>query len=221
MTENDIAFFRLCHSMGIIKGPLLEVGAAKVVPALPNLCDEARRVGVRETLGADMQPYDGVDVVCDFGTEREVFRAGWDRGQFATVCVFNVLEHTFDPIGVLRNALECTRPDGNLVVLTPVVWPLHSHPGDYVRLLPNWYEEFAKRHGLEIHGDLFRWVSQFGLAHVRSGGEYELPTWITAQSASRVRSYVSRAVHKAFDTYGRSHTFTHAALGVVMRRVAG
>ena len=107
MTPNDAEYFKACHSAGLVKGRMLEVGSAKV-QGIANLCDIARELGVPEVTGVDLTSYDGVDVIFDFGVEQEEFRDKWDLGAFSTVCVFNVLEHTFDPITILSTLLVVT-----------------------------------------------------------------------------------------------------------------
>jgi hypothetical protein len=223
MTENDIRYFRLCGSRSFVRDRFLEIGSAKVQGASVNLCDLAKELGVQSTLGVDLQPGVGVDAVADFGTDRNKFLSEWDLGKFSTVAIFNVLEHTFDPITILGNALECVAPSGSLLVLVPSSWPLHNFPGDYVRLMPHWYEEFAKKFGLRIEADLFCWLSPFGITPVRSllsNGEYCFPTYQNlGQAESPARYWISRFVHKLFNTYGRTHWATHACIGVTFTRL--
>jgi SAM-dependent methyltransferase len=219
MTENDILYFRLCYQLGLIKSPFLEIGSAKVQRVMPNLCDLARDLKVEQVRGVDMIPGEGVDFTCDFSVSPEDFHAGWVHGTFATVAVFNVLEHTFDPIAFLHNALHCVASGGTLLVVTPAVWPLHNWPVDCVRLMPHWYEEFARQFGLSLVPDAFCWLSQFGIIKVsnlisQGRGGYQLPTFHDLGRSQSIRRYwVSRFIHRIFDTYGRSHSFTHAAIG--------
>jgi len=146
------------------------------------------------------------------------FVKSWSQGAFSCVAIFNVLEHTFDPITVLRNALSCVAEGGTLLVVTPAVWPIHNYPGDYNRLLPDWYEQFARLNKIKLLDDAFCWLSgQFGICRVsdlKEGDDYVLPTFQSIGKAhSPIRYWTSRAVHKLFNTYGRSHTITLAAIG--------
>jgi SAM-dependent methyltransferase len=217
MTEIDVAFFNLCLSSGFVNTRLLEVGSAKV-QGFENICDIARSAGISETTGVDIQTFDGVDAVVDFGLPPEVFEKHWKFGKFGTVCVFNVLEHTFDPITVLANALSCLEKDGHLLVVTPSIWDLHNYPGDFVRLLPNWYEQFAERYDLNLLKDSFCWLSCFGIQKIYAEKEPAFPTFLRkGREASWIRYWTSRFVHKAFNTYGRSHWFNHVAIGAVFR----
>ncbi|MCL4752368.1 MAG: methyltransferase domain-containing protein [Myxococcales bacterium] len=216
MTSNDLEFFRLCFRLGFVRSPFLEIGSAKVQGSTPNLCEVARSLGITDAVGTDISAGPGVDFTCDFSAPAEEFRSQWARGKFSSVAIFNVLEHTFDPVGVLTNALSCVQPGGHLVVVAPAVWPLHNFPGDFVRLLPNWFEEFARRTHTALVDDAFCWLSQFGVVPVRSSPDYQLPSYLGARQSHTARYFVSRIVHRAFNTYGRSHAFTHAAIGAVM-----
>jgi SAM-dependent methyltransferase len=200
-----------------VQEPFLEIGSAKVLgPAVPNLCDLAREQGMTLVRGADLQVADGVDIQFDFGVDAASFRSKWTWGEFATVAIFNVLEHVFSPETVLGNALTCVKPGGNLLMVTPVIWPLHAHPGDYSRLLPNWYEEFARRTKAEIVTSHFLWISSLGIEEVKQDGTADIPDWTTSAPRS-VRYWLSKVVHRTFHTYGRSHRYSHTALGVAMR----
>jgi len=166
----------------------------------------------------DLHDGKGVDYVADFGLEPSEFRRSYDLPTFSTVCVFNVLEHTFDPITVLSNALSCASSDGSLVVLTPSIWPIHNFPGDYNRMLPDWYRAFANRHRLKLVDRLFSWLSEFGVEPIASA-DPEFPNFRSSQAkASPARYWKSRIGHRLLNTYGRSHWATHCAIGAVFVR---
>jgi hypothetical protein len=217
VTGGDVEYFKRCMDLGLVKSPFLEVGSAKVQGDGPNFCDLAATLGIEEVLGVDLEPGKGVDHTADFSIHPTSFAQMWDRGKFGTVAIFNVLEHTFDPITVLKNSLHCVSGTGTLIALTPVVWPIHNYPRDYNRLLPDWYKHFACANELRMHEDAFCWISQFGIIQVsdlKDGDLYLLPT---SQSLGRKfspwRYWKSRVIHRAFKTFGRSHWFTHAAIG--------
>jgi SAM-dependent methyltransferase len=223
MTFVDLDFFKKCLSQGLVKSPFLEIGSAKVLGAdMPNLSEIARDYGVEKVVGVDLNPGEGVDFTADFGLPYESFVKTWNQGKFSSVGMFSVLEHTFDPITVLRNALSCVAEGGNLIVATPVTWPIHNFPRDYNRLLPDWYEEFARLNKIKLLDDAFCWLSgEFGICRVhdlKEGDNYVLPTFLSrGKDHSPIRYWMSRAVHKLFNTYGRSHTFPHVAIGIVYR----
>ena len=217
MTRLDIDWFVKCHSAGLVKAPMLEVGSAKV-QGLSNLCEIGRRLGVNDATGVDLVPYEGVDLVADFSLDEEEFRKRVSLKGFSTVCVFNVLEHTFDAITVLSNALSCVDRYGALLVVVPSIWPIHDYPGDFVRLLPDWYREFAKRHELQLIDKHFCWLSEFGVEPI-SLVEGGFPTYLSrAAKSSRSRYWASRVGHKLLNTYGRSHWAPHSAIGAAFIR---
>ncbi len=216
MTSIDVDWFTRCYRAGLVKGKLLEVGAAKIHGDEPNLCEIARGLGVADSTGADIAAVAGVDAVLDFGLRAETFQTQCSLGSFETVCVFNVLEHTFDPITVLSNALSCLDKEGCLLVVTPAIWRIHNFPGDYNRLLPDWYTEFARRNRLNLLDEHFCWLSEFGIEAISSSPD--LPDYQSrGLKASKSRYWRSRIGHKLLNTYGRSHWATLSAIGAAFR----
>ncbi len=217
MTGDDQKYFELCFKSGLVKSPFLEVGSAKVQGSMPNLCDLARSHGLEEIRGVDLQLGVGVDFVFDFSLETENFISKFPGGTYSTTAVFNVLEHTFDPIRMLTNVLSITRSGGTMIISTPVIWPIHNFPGDYLRLLPDWYVMFAHRNNLILKPETFCWLTQFGIIPVEDHlveGIYQIPNFLSmGRKKSPSKYWITRTVQKLFNTYGRSHSFTHAALG--------
>lgn len=217
MTPLDVDWFRKCHAGGLVREPLLEVGSVRLDVG-PNLCDLARGLGLSQAVGADLEPGSGVDVVLDFGLHREEFQSQCVLRGFSTACVFNVLEHTFDPITVLSNALLCLGESGVLLVVAPAIWPLHNFPGDFNRLLPDWYRRFADLHGLKLVDEYFCWLSQFGIEPI-SSLETEFPSYRSRRTkCSATRYWTSRIGHRVLNTYARSHWATHTAIGAAFVR---
>jgi len=218
VTDRDIEYFNLCNQAGFIKGSVLEVGAAKV-QGRDNLCEICKTVGVVKTVGADLALGEGVDLVVDFGKEPRVFDSEWSGDQYDTVFVFNVLEHTFDPVTVLRNAMQCVAKGGSLIVVAPTVWPIHHFPKDHCRLLPDWFREFSRRNGMDLVETLFCWLSEFGVKPMDGDDSSKMPSFTkTPAGISWPRYYISRICHKLFNTYGRSHWATHSAIGATFVR---
>lgn len=218
MTPIDIEWFKMCFAGNLVEEPFLEVGSAKLEGG-PNLCDVAKELGLNKTTGVDLRLEDGVDFALDFGLQKDMFRERCNLTAYATACVFNVLEHTFDPITVLCNTLSCLASNGTLLVVTPAIWPLHNYPGDFNRLLPDWYRRFAELYNLKIIEQYFCWLSPFGIEPI-SHLEDEFPTYRSrGLSNSAARYWISRLVHKMFNTYGRCHWATHTAIGTAFTRM--
>ena len=218
MTGEDVKYFKQCQRAGLVRSRMLEVGSAKV-QGVDNLCDIARQLGVSDTTGADIEAHNGVDLVFDFGLPRDVFERQWDAGKFSTVCIFSVLEHTFDPLTVLANALSCVDSGGSLIVSTPAIWPIHCFPRDYCRLLPDWYVAFAEQNNVTLDKQHFCWLSEFGIEPVRTDPTNQFPSFQTrGRAASTYRYWTSRIAHMWLNTYGRSHWAANSAIGATFIR---
>jgi SAM-dependent methyltransferase len=222
MDQLNGEFFGLCQSKGLIREPFLEVGSARVLAGVPNLCDLARGGGLQQVVGADIASGPGVDIVHDFESVPSPPLAGG----FATVAIFNVLEHTFNPEQVLANALTCVRANGSLIVSVPANWPIHNFPGDYCRLMPNWFEEFGNRWRIQLVEDSFVWQSLFGILAVKSlkrpNGEYMFPNFTSVGfKRAPIRTVTSKIIHRIGFTFGRTHWNPNSSIGVAYRTASG
>ena len=208
MTENDRLFLKKLVRENQISSPVLELGSGHPEHSARKLILEA---GLH-FVGTDIFPGSGVDFVANFerGEELKVFEG---VAPFGTVLVLNVLEHTFDPVRVLDNALSLVRRGGKLVIITPVVWTLHSFPIDTCRLNPDWYEEYAKRRGLVLDPATFVYLGHGRVDQFRDeNGAYTLPP----PTNSYLKYWYSRLAHKALNTFGRGMVFpSHVAIGAV------
>ncbi len=211
MIEADRQYIEKLLKLGVLKPPVLELGTGYGGETCGAII---RNAGLRY-YGTDLQSGPAVDFVANFeiAEDMDVFR---EVAPFGTILVLNVLEHTFDPIRILDNATRLLRPDGCLVVLTPAVWTLHNFPMDAWRVLPNFYEEYARRRRMELVAEHFDYVG-FGPVTVfkNSDGTYAFPP----PSRSALGRIYSRMVHRAFNTFGRSMFYpNHMAVGAVLRK---
>jgi len=211
MTESDRLFLRKLIRENQIPSPVLELGSGHPEHSARKLILEA---GLLFT-GTDIFPGSSVDFVANFEREEEL-KVFEDVAPFGTVLVLNVLEHTFDPVAVLDNALSLVRRGGKLVVITPVVWTLHSFPIDTFRLNPDWYEEYAKRRGLVLDPAMFVYLGHGKVGAFRDQDRaYALPP----PTNSRFKYWYSRLVHRTLNTFGRGMAFpSHVAIGAVFVR---
>ena len=88
----------------------------------------------------------------------EVFQME-NRERFDTVCLFQVLEHVADPMGVIRQALACVKPGGILIVGVPnaaglmgklTQVPANTPPHHVSRWSPKTIEAMASSFGLAV-----------------------------------------------------------------------
>ncbi len=208
MVEADLEYIRRLIAAGLISGPVVELGAGYGGATSRAVVEAA---GLRY-VGTDMAAGDGVDYVANFekADDMSVFRSA---EPFGAVLILNVLEHAFDPISILDNATTLLRPGGTVVVLTPAVWPLHNFPMDAWRILPNFYEEYAKRRRVRLLGSHFEYVG-YGLvaAYRNQDSTYAFPP----PAKPGWHAWFSRAVHKGFKTFGRAMFLpSHVAVAAV------
>ncbi len=208
MTGDDIDYIRRLLREGIITDPVLELGTGWGGAT-------SREIITSEGLryyGTDIAEGEGVDFVANLESTEDV-HAFNGVAPFGSILILNVLEHTFDPIRILDNSLHLLKPGGSLVVLTPAVWPLHHYPFDAWRILPSFYEEYAKRRRLKLLESFFEYVG-FGLvgAFRNPDPSYSFPRPCTGG----FRYWYGRVMHKVFNTFGRGTFFpSHIAIGCV------
>ena len=211
MTNDDMTWMEKLLSQKAVQEPVLELG----VGYGGGTCRELI-VGAKLTyVGTDLEPTPAVDVVANFERAEDMAAFG-SRGPFGSVLILNVLEHTFEPLRILDNAMSLLRPGGTCIVLTPSIWPLHEYPIDSLRLLPNFYEEYARRRGVTLDRRFFDYVAQGPVASFRGpDGTYSYPP----PCRGPFRWFYSRAIHKLFRTCGRAMFHpSHVAIGVVFQK---
>lgn len=213
MTGEDYRYLKNLVGDGYVQSPCLEMGAGLVDA---NVGDLLRRNSI-QYYGADRVSGPAVDFVFDLDEPMESIRSALSSvGEFGSVLLANVLEHTFDPIRVLDKACGILRPGGTCIIVTPAVWPLHDFPVDCWRLMPSFYTEYATRRNLTLLRDTFQYIG-YGQVHsfVDSEGALVFPR----PGKSSVHSWYSRSLHKLFNTYGRGMFFpAHVAVGVVLEK---
>ena len=215
----DFLFLNQVIAAGHVRAPCLEIGSLNHQGGPYGNCKFVIESHGLRYEGADLFPGPDVDHVLDF-TSGEAVRATFQGRVFGTVLLFSLLEHAYDPIRLLDNALSVLGEDGALVISTPVVWELHGYPRDFWRINPDFYEAYAERNHLQLVRDHFvylfhgqaRPVGDFARA-----GQRLLPSMATGATAyGPVRYWYGRLVQRALNTLGRSHPFTYTALGCVL-----
>ncbi len=69
---------------------------------------------------------------------------------FDTALSIQVLEHTFDPLAMVREITRVLRPGGTAIFLIPQTSVLHQAPGHYYNFTRFWIAKAADTAGLEI-----------------------------------------------------------------------
>ena len=217
----DFRYLRHLFERGVVTGPVLEIGSrAWQGEEEGNARAECRSAGVAWT-GTDVVDGPGVDFVLDI---LDVQAVGQVRRQWQAVLLFNLLEHVYNPIQALENAMQLVEPSGVAVVVGPAVWQLHDYPKDYWRPMPDFFVDFAERHGHSVLDDLLMWLvgGKFvPVAKFSVGGQKQLPS-ISRPGVfevwGRSKAYWSRGCHLLLRTFGRQTQFPHSGLGVVIRK---
>ena len=211
MTRDDLTYIAEISMRPFFCGPVLELGAGYGGATCRGIVQSKGLA--YQTTGLAAAP--GVDFVANFESGEGVEEL-LAAGPFSTVLVLNVLEHTFDPVTVLDNALLVTAEAGGaLVVLTPVVWPIHNYPIDCCRLLLDWYRRFAATRGVPLLEDTFQYVGYGRVDAFRTSDQQDHLPPPGFRSPSLHRLY-SRAIHKLFNTFGRGMCSpSHVVLGGV------
>lgn len=210
MVEPDLMVVRRLLDAGILAGPVLELGAGYG----GDTCKDVVTSAGLSYVSTDLPGSRGVDYHADFEKTDDLAIFN-DVKPFGTILVLNVLEHTFDPIAVLDNAITLLAPSSQLLVLTPSIWPIHGYPQDMCRLMPNFYEEYARRRGLEIDGRCFEFVGYGPVSRYRSSdGSYNYP----GAARTTRRFWYGRVIHRVFGTFGRGMVHpSWVAIAALMR----
>lgn len=208
MVEQDADFVRGLINVDIVKGQVLELGAGYGGETCRKMIEDA---GLNY-FGTDIAEGPNVDLVADFENANDMTNFNL-IGSFGTILVLNVLEHTFDPIRILDNALKLLQPGGALIVITPTIWPLHNFPMDAWRILPNFYQEYARRRNIRLEGKHFEYIGYGEIENYKNkDGSYSFPP----PGKPGFLNFVHRGVHKLFNTFGRSMLHpSHLAVGAV------
>lgn len=216
----DFTFLRHVINSGLIEGPVLEIGSRTWQGDEGNAARECRLAGLAWE-GTDIVAGPGVDFVLDILDAQAV--GAVDR-TWRAVLLFNLLEHVYNPITALENAMKLVAPGGAGVVVGPAVLQLHDYPRDYWRPMPDFFLEFADRNGYEVVRGALMWTVLDRLVAVDSlsvGDQKQLPSISLPGVVAlwgRPRAYWSRAVHLLLRTFGRDTHHPDCGLGVVLRK---
>jgi SAM-dependent methyltransferase len=195
MTEVDLKWVQRMLDEKYLDGPILEMGTGYGGFTCKEIIESA---GIAH-FGTDLEKTPTVDFVANFENKEEM-QVFSPVNPFGTVLIMNVLEHTFDPITILDNAMTLVKAGGKCLVLTPTVWPLHNFPMDAWRILPNFYEEYAQRRGYILDSRFFEYVGHGPVKDFRDkAGNYAFPP----PSLNRKHLLWSKIVHKVLNTSGR------------------
>lgn len=105
-------------------GRILEIGSKQY-----GSSQRFRETYGGDFVGCDLEPGEGVDVVCDLTRGIEPL----EPESFDLVICCSVLEHVPRPWKMAENIARLIKPKGQLYVSAPWVWKYHAYPDDYFR----------------------------------------------------------------------------------------
>jgi SAM-dependent methyltransferase len=213
MSNLEIELIKELLAKGLIASPILELGVSYDVDF--NTKDELTRLGL-QYYGTDMHAGKDVDYVINFENDFDIIQQQYPQlPAFKTILILNVLEHTYNPIKVLQNALRMLDSGGILITATPTVFPIHNYPIDVYRLLPDFYTEFARHEKISMVPDYFRFMGYGPIADYTRDGLISYPKpW-----RNSLQEWRSRITHKLFNTVGRGMTNpNHLSISAVFRK---
>jgi SAM-dependent methyltransferase len=74
----------------------------------------------------------------------------FDTASFDTVVCTEVLEHVAEPARVVREIARVLKPDGYVILTTPLYFPIHEEPYDFFRFTPFGLRHLFEDAGLEV-----------------------------------------------------------------------
>jgi SAM-dependent methyltransferase len=182
-------------------GQVLDVGAqyCPYYPLFRGKCDSYSSL--------DIVPGAIVDIVCN-AEEMPI-----EDGSYDLVLCTQVLEHCSNPQRIVNECRRVLRDRGTLIVTVPSIYPVHGHPADNWRFMPDGlrlllrdFSEVEVLGELDFAESLASVVCHYG--HVVTGrlgalGKVANPIWNFATNVSgRGLSYVLRPVtHSNFSAF--------------------
>tara|TARA_Y100000816_G_C26108138_1_gene589775 strand:+ start:1608 stop:2324 length:717 start_codon:yes stop_codon:yes gene_type:complete len=68
---------------------------------------------------------------------------------FDHIFSFNTLEHIYNAHEKLSEFYRVLKPNGDILISTPFLYPIHGHPDDFFRPTPSWYYMALKNCGFK------------------------------------------------------------------------
>ena len=119
-----------------IHGRILDVGGGRKARTKPFLPE------VTEPDSVNIDPNIDPTYLVEPG---EPFPIGNDC--YDTAVCLNTLEHVYDAKFVVREILRVLKPNGTVFIAVPFMFRVHSHPDDFFRGTPSWWEATMREAG--------------------------------------------------------------------------
>lgn len=109
------------YKRNIILNPILSSGGHKVLSVASGY------IKIPGVLNIDIYPYKGVDVISD------AHSLSFRSEKFEAVILENILEHTVNPVQVVKESFRVLKKGGIIFVELPFLYEFHNSPSDYCR----------------------------------------------------------------------------------------
>ena len=140
-TKTSVAFVRGCIEKKPWKDPVIELGAGSESKYYKQFFEGAKYV----TLDRKQEPDGSIDIVADMLDMPQV-----ESNFYGVALLCDVLEHLCNPFQAFQEAARILRPSGLLICTTVAAWPLHKHPFDFFRFLPDGLAHLCIVTGLKV-----------------------------------------------------------------------
>ena len=145
-TKKSVGFVAACMGKRIWPGPVIELGAGGASKKYKEYFKGYEFI----TLDLKAEPDGSTNIVADILNMPQV-----KSNSYGVVLLCEVLEHLRDPFKAFKEIARILRPGGLFICTTVAAWPLHKHPFDFYRFMPDGLNYLCNVSGLEvIHGVL-------------------------------------------------------------------
>jgi len=122
-------------------GPIIDLGAGNESRFYKQLFEGHEYV----TLDRTQEPDSSIDILADILNMPLV-----QSNSFGVVLLCEVLEHLPNPFDAFKEAARILRPGGLFICTTVASWPLHKHPFDFFRFMPDGLTHLCIVSGLTV-----------------------------------------------------------------------
>ena len=145
MREHIKEFVKLCIDNFNTPEPIYEFGSLQV-EGQEVWADLRPYFKEKKFIGCDMREGPGVDVILDLHS------INLHSSSVGTVLLLETLEHVEYPHKALDEIFRILKPGGLLIMSSCLNFPIHDHPYDYWRYIPEAFKSLLKRFETQFTG---------------------------------------------------------------------